>query len=119
MTQIGEISQRVIDLLQLDIEAGTPIYIGDSNLKHMRKSHPKDFKKYGSRLERILSEPDYVGLYDDNSIEYIKAFGMYIKVAVRITQGGEYYARTLYHVDDKAARRLIKADKWKPVKSID
>ena len=27
-----------------------------------------------------------------------------------------YYARTLYHVDDKVAKRLVKSGNWKPIK---
>jgi len=117
--QIGEFSEYVIRRLSLSIEAGTPIYLGKSNLKHMQKAHPKDFKKYGTRLKRILSEPDYVGIRDDGSIEYIKAFGMHIKVAVRVTLGGEYFARTLYHVDGTMAKRLISAGAWISTKTID
>jgi len=117
-TQIGEFSKSVIETLSLNIAVGTPIYLGESNRKHMEKSHPSDFKKYGNRLERIISEPDYVGLRDDGSIEYVKTFGMHIKVAVRITSGGDYYARTLYHVDGNVAKRLVASNEWKSIKPL-
>ena len=118
-TKVGEFTKAVVDTLGLDIDVGTPIFIGETNRRHMTRSHPKDFKKYGSRLERVLSEPDYVGTRDDDTIEYIKAFGVHIKIAVRVSVGGDYYARSLYHVDSGTAKRLIKAGEWKPVKSID
>jgi hypothetical protein len=114
--QVGEFTQTVIEALALDVEVGTPIYLGESNREHMQRSHPSDYKKYGKRLGRILSTPDYVGKMRDGSVEFIKTFGKYIKIAVRITAGGDYYARTLYHVDDKAAQRFVKSGKWKPVK---
>jgi len=117
--QVGEFSENVVRLLTLAVEAGTPIFLGKSNLKHMQNTHPRDFKKYGSRLKRILSEPDYIGIRSDGTIEYIKAFGMHIKVAVRVTLVGEYFARTLYHVDGNAAKRLISAGNWIPTKAID
>ena len=117
--QVGEFTEDVIRLLSLDIKAGTPIYLGASNLEHMQKSHPRDFKKYGSRLEKILSDPDYIGARDDGTIEYIKAFGMHIKVAVRVAQSGEYFARTLYYVDGNMAKRLVSAGAWKSTKAID
>jgi len=116
--KIGEFSRAVIETLSLDVDVGTPIYLGESNKSHMERSHPSDFKKYGSRLERIISNPDYVGLRDDGSIEYVKAFGVHIKVAVRITAGGDYYARTLYHVDSNAAKRLVSSNEWKSVKHL-
>jgi hypothetical protein len=117
-TKIGEFTQTVIDTLSLELEAGTPIYIGESNLRHMKLQHPKDFKKYGGKLERILANPDYVGKMDDGSVEYVKKFGLFIKIAVRITGGGDYYARTLYHVDDKFAKRLLQSGKWKSIKNF-
>jgi hypothetical protein len=114
-TQVGEFTAAVVETLGLEIGAGTPIFVGESNIKHMEQAHPKDFKKYGKRLGRILSEPDYVGKRND-SVEFIKSFGMYVKIAVRVTTAGDFYARTLYHVDDNAAKRLIKDGEWKPLK---
>ena len=51
MTKIGEITQRVIDLLQLEIDAGTPIFMGKSIIAHMIQSHPDDeFVKVAVRV---------------------------------------------------------------------
>ena len=99
---IGVLTQRVIDLLDLDFEAETPIYIGELNIEHMKRNHSKDYKKFGRKIKRILAEPDYVGLNDkDESIEYIKSFGQFIKVAVRVSNSGLLFVRSLYHVSDK------------------
>ena len=46
--KIGEFSSKIIKLLELNIEAGTPIYISDSNITHMKSSHPEDYNKYGN-----------------------------------------------------------------------
>ena len=54
--KIGEFSAKVIDTLKLDIPVGTPIYIADSNMEHMKTSHPRDFDKYGKELETIIAE---------------------------------------------------------------
>ena len=43
--KIGEISRRVTNILDLSIAPGTPIYIGKSNIKHMRKKHQEDYIK--------------------------------------------------------------------------
>lgn len=45
--QVGQFSSHIINLLELDIEVGTPIYISDTNIEHMKSSHPNDFIKYG------------------------------------------------------------------------
>jgi len=116
-TQIGEFTATVVGLLDLDVEIGTPIFVGESNIQHMQKSHSKVYKKYGARISKIINEPDYVGKRVDGTVEFVKAFGMYIKVAVRVTSTGDFYARTIFHKDRKAAERLIEAGEWKPVKS--
>ena len=102
-TQVGKISQRTIDLLYLDIEPGTPIYLGKSNILHMSRTHPQDYKTYGKHILDILANPDYVGLNPkDDSIEYVKIFEMtneFVKVAVRVSHAGVCYARTIYARD--------------------
>jgi len=113
MTKVGEISQRVIDLLGLSVDAGTPIYLSTSNIEHMVNSHPHDFESYGMDLENILNHPDYVGTNPkDNSIEYVKLYLVqnkeYIKVAVRVSTSGNYFARSLYSRDVSKMERFIK-----------
>lgn len=95
--KIGEFSLQIVQTLNLDISAGTAIYISESNRCHMKNRHPWEYEKYHSRLSKILSAPDYVGINkSDGSIEMIKIFSRYIKVAVRIANDGEYYARSIY-----------------------
>ncbi|MCL2427544.1 MAG: PBECR2 nuclease fold domain-containing protein [Oscillospiraceae bacterium] len=108
--KVGEISQRVIDLLNLNVKSKTPIFTGKSNVLHMQKSHKQDYKAYGRYIPAIIENPDYVGINpSDDSIEFVKIFeidGKFVKVAVRISDGGNYYARTIY------ARELGKFEKF-------
>jgi len=108
--KVGEINQRVIDLLDLDVEAGTPIFTGKSNIIHMQKNHAQDYKAYRKYIPTIIESPDYVGINPkDDSIEYVKIFqidGNFVKVAVRVSDGGSFYARTIY------ARELDKLEKF-------
>ena len=46
--QIGIVNKKVIQLLDLKYTKELPIIIGESNLAHMQKEHPKDFEKYGN-----------------------------------------------------------------------
>ena len=112
MTKVGVVSQRVIDLLNLTITAGTPIYIGESNISHMLQSHPGDYQKYKEQIPNIIEQPDYVGLNpSDNSLEYIKLFVIdneSVKVAVRVSHGGKLYVRTLYARDLQKMERFVK-----------
>ena len=52
--KIGAFSAQIIEILELDIPVGTPIYIADSNIEHMKASHPHDFEKYGNELNNII-----------------------------------------------------------------
>ncbi len=109
--KIGEFSAKVIETLELDIPVGTPIYIADSNMEHMKTSHPKDFDKYGKELETIITFPDYVGKNSkDNSIEFTKEYLLnndYVKVAVRVSLHNIYYARSLYILNANRVKNFI------------
>ena len=110
-TKIGNFSARIIETLELDIPVGTPIYIADSNIEHMKSSHPNDFKKYGAQLTNIIANPDYVGKNaKDDSIEFTKEFcvnGEYVKVAVRVSTRNVYYARSMYVLNPIRVKNFI------------
>ena len=99
--------------LGLSIDAGTPIYIGPTNIEHMQREHPSEYERYFVLLPRIISTPDFVGLNPkDGSIEYIKAFstsaGQYIKLAVRISCDGFLFARSLYEIQERTVKKRAK-----------
>lgn len=108
---VGTISDRVSHVLGLNIETGTPIYLGESNIQHMLQRHPADYQKYGDKIPEILANPDYVGTNPtDSSIEYVKEFLInheYVKVAVRISGTGKYFARSLYVLNKNRVRNFI------------
>ena len=112
MVKVGVVSQRVIDLLKLNMIAGTPIYIGESNIRHMLQSHPEDYQKYKEQIPNIIEKPDYVGVNpSDNSLEYVKVFVLdneSVKVAVRVSHGGKLYTRTIYARDLQKLERFVK-----------
>ena len=109
--RIGSFSSNVIRTLGLDISAGTPIYIADSNIEHMKTSHPEDFEKYGNELQNIIANPDYVGKNTkDDSIEFTKEYfinGEYVKVAVRVSTQNIYYARSMYVLNPNRVKNFI------------
>ncbi|MCM1102569.1 MAG: PBECR2 nuclease fold domain-containing protein [Clostridium sp.] len=109
--KIGTFSPKIIEALGLNIPAGTPIYISDSNIAHMKTSHPGDFEKYSADIETILSDPDYVGKnLKDNSIEFTKEYilnGDFVKVAIRVSLQNVYYARSLYTLNPERVKNFI------------
>lgn len=110
--QIGQFSSHIINLLKLDIPVGTPIYISDSNIQHMKTSHPDAFSQYGTDIKSIIAFPDYVGKNNkDDSIEFTKEYiidGNFIKVAVRISSNGIFYARSMYILNPNRVKNFIK-----------
>ncbi|MFI3172170.1 MAG: transposase [Eubacteriales bacterium] len=117
--KIGEFSSRVINTLNLNIAASTPIYIADTNLEHMQSSHPADYNRYRNDISSIIATPDYVGLNTkDNSIEFAKEYmvnGEFVKVAVRVSASNVYYARSLYVLNTNRVRNFIKKGTLKPL----
>lgn len=109
---LGHFSSDVIDLLGLDIPSGTPIYISDGNIEHMKTSHPDDFEKYGNDIADIIKNPDYVGKnVKDDSIEFTKEYfinGDFVKVAVRVSTRNVYYARSMYVLNPNRVKNFIK-----------
>lgn len=120
MTQtVGIVTNHIANLLGISSITNPSIYMGDSNVKHMQTSHPTDYAKYSSEIPNILRNPDYVGLNPrDNSIEYVKEYlinNEYVKVAVRISSNGNYYARSLYVLNNNRVNNFIKAGTLKKV----
>lgn len=117
--QVGRLSARVISLLNLSLTPDQPIYLGPSNIQHMQSRHPSDFQTYGKYIPVILASPDYVGENPkDNSIEYVKEFkidGNYVKVAVRLSNSGVLYARSLYVLNHNRTENFIKKGTLKKV----
>ena len=111
MKPIAHISQKVIDILRLDISPNTPVFIGKANLEHIKNRHLYEYEKYLPDLGLIINFPDYVGLSPkDNSILFVKLYkidGEYVRVAVRITSGGKCYAKTLHLLSTCNAERYI------------
>lgn len=110
MKKIGIITQEVIDKLGLSCSAGTPIFLGESNIKHMKERHEYDFLIYGDDIELIIAKPDYISLNKDKSIEYVKEYQQdneFVKVAVKVNLSGNYFARTLFVLNTKRVQDYI------------
>lgn len=111
MAIVGSITENVILTLGLAIPKDTPIYLGASNIAHMKQSHPAAYARYGADIMHILAHPDYVGINPtDQSIEYVKEYvveGEFVKVAVRVTGGGRYFARSLYVLNSRRTQNFI------------
>ena len=99
--QIGHFSKEIIDLLgSTSIREGSPIYLGESNITHIKNRHPYEYDKYFNNIRDIINKPDYVGINPKNgSIGFVKEYRIdseYIRVAVRCTGKGIFYILSLH-----------------------
>lgn len=103
--QIGIVNKKVIRLLGLDYKKELPIFLGDSNIEHMKRQHPEDYEKYGKHIEDIINNPTYIAKNpNQGSIEYIKEYKIdneFILVAVRISNSGTMFAKTLFKMTER------------------
>ena len=53
--QIGMVNYKVIELLDLNYKEELPIFLGDSNIEHMKKQHFEDYEKYGEDIKNIIN----------------------------------------------------------------
>lgn len=110
--QIGKLNKKVIKLLELDYKSEIPIILGDSNIEHMKRQHQSDYEKYGKNIAEIIENPTYVAKNpNQNSIEYIKEYKVdkeCVLVAVRVSNNGNLFARTLFIMTDRKKNIYLK-----------
>ena len=121
--QVGVVSTAVIKTLGEDARfynAGDIIYIGDRNIKHMKKRHLPTYLKYHDKIAEILAAPNYVGINaEDGSLEFVKVFSDHVKLVVRIAGDEKLYVRTMYTVLESRTDYFVKSGKLKPLTKDD
>jgi len=111
---IGQVTEEIIRLLGCGNSPGV-IFIGPSNIKHMKKNHPDDFVKYSMYIQDILQTPDFVGENPNNgSLQFVKLFDDNVLVAVRLSSSGVYFARSLYVITETKLSNYRKSGRLIP-----
>ena len=94
--KIGTISAEISSAISRPDLEGKDVYLGQSNINHMKNSHPNDYELYGKYITFILENPDYACVNEkDGSIELVKEFHVnndYVKLAIRISCFGILYS---------------------------
>lgn len=119
--QVGFLTEKIIMLGQLpDTWHPGPVWIGPSNISHMRRRHPDDFDRYFRLIPAILRHPTHIGLHPDGaSIVFIKssgANGRAVLVAVRASSFGELFVRSLFSLSSRKLELYIKSGRARPVR---
>ena len=110
--QVGKVSKKIIEILELKYQKEEPIFIGEANIKHMKEEHPSDFKKYGADIVDIINNPTYLARNEKKkSIEFIKEYKIdneYVLVAVRVSSRNVHFARTMYVMAEEKVEKYFK-----------
>lgn len=103
--QVGKVTKKVMELLDLEYEKELPIILGNSNIEHMKRQHFEDYIKYGRDIKEIINNPTYVARNpNQGSIEYIKEYKLnddFVLVAVRISNKGTMFVKTLFTMPER------------------
>ena len=103
MKQVGEFTPAIIQLLNLSVQPGTPIYIGIDNEQHIADEHPEDYHVYFPSLEEILLSPDWIIPHPrDFSLQFVKRYEeILILVPIKQSKSGRWFVRSLYCLSEE------------------
>lgn len=115
--KIGELSQEVIELLNLDLKPQN-INIWSTRIQEHCEKHkddyssPTSFNQAVKSIPLILSEPDYVGLHKNGNIQYVKKLDDISLVGIQVLKGsGHLLFRTIYPISEVKLKNSIKSGK--------
>ena len=109
--EIGKITKEVIKILGLNYKEEVPIFIGISNISHMKERHAIDFERYGNKIREIIKKPTYLARNEKKqSIEFIKEYKVnndFVLVIVRVSRNDVHFVRTRYVMDEKKVEKYF------------
>lgn len=109
--KIGKISNHLSHVLGRPDLSNKEVFLGTSNIAHMKAAHPNDYAMYSPYIKEILKNPDFACInLKDNSIELVKEFKIgseYIKLALRLSSSGTLFARSLYKLNNNRVKNYI------------
>lgn len=118
--KIGELSQEVIDLLNLDLKPQN-INIWSTRIQEHCEKHkeeystPSAYNQAVSFIPTIIENPDYVGLHKNGNIQYVKKLDDISLVGIQILKGsGHLLFRTIYPISEVKLNNFLKSGKLIP-----
>lgn len=86
-----------------------PIYIGPSNVEHIRCKHPVEFVKHLQDIPDIIENPDYIGVHPrQGGVEFVRMFEENgVMVSVRPSAKSTLFVRSIYAVTDERVQSYL------------
>ena len=120
--KIGELSENVIKLLNLDLPPQDISVWSTRILEHCEK-HKEEYSSSAAFYEAIanipliLSEPDYIGIHKNGNIQYIKKLNDISLLGIKILKGNNgLLFRTIFPITQDKLNYLVKKGKYIPYK---
>lgn len=118
--KIGELSEEVINALNLDLKPQN-INVWSTRIpehceKHKEEySTPEAYNQAIKNIPLILKEPDYIGLHKNGNIQYIKRLDDISLIGVQILKGsGHLLFRTIFPISEIKLKNSIKSGQFIP-----
>ena len=112
--KIGELSQEVIDMLDLNLK---PQNINVWSTRIEEHSSIDSYYQAVQSIPLIIGEPDYIGLFKNGNLQYVKKLDDISLVGIQIVKGGgNLLFRTIYPISEAKLKNSIKSRKLIPVK---
>ena len=120
--KIGELSEEVINLLDLDLKPQN-INIWSTRIEEHCEKHkdeyssPSAYNQAITSIPLIIKNPDYIGLHKNCNIQYIKKLNDISLVGIQIIKGnGNLLFRTIFPITEDKLNYSIKNGKYIPYK---
>lgn len=118
--KIGELSPKVIELLNLDLKPQN-INIWSTRIEEHCEKHKNEYSSLNSYYQAvksiplILEKPDYVGIHNNGNIQYIKKLDDISLVGIKIINGNSgLLFRTIFPIKEDKLKYNIKQGKYIP-----
>lgn len=118
--KIGELSEEVINALNLDLKPQNINVCSTRIPEHCEKhkeeySTPEAYNQAIKNIPLILKEPDYIGLHKNGNIQYIKRLDDISLIGVQILKGsGHLLFRTIFPISEIKLKNSIKSGQFIP-----
>ena len=118
--KIGELSEKVINILDLDLSPQN-INIWSTRIEEHCEKHkdeyssPSAYNQAVNSIPLIIEKPDYIGLHKNGNIQYVKRLDDISLVGVQIIKGnGNLLFRTIFPITEDKLNYSVKKGKFIP-----
>lgn len=118
--KIGELNQKVIDLLGLNLKPQN-VNIWSTRIEEHCEKHKKEYSSIDAynqavkSIPLIIDNPDYIGIHKNGNIQYVKRLDDISLVGVQVIKGGGgLLFRTIFPITESKLEHSLETGKFIP-----